>query len=167
MTGYWKTDHGLIHFIGPADSFTHTLPIRSSITKLSWLFCFSRASFADLVKSRLRQWGTWRALHGRHRSEMDPSGSETCLRPSRHVRPMTGASWIHSKTHSYFKQSMNGQAEGITLLQLPILPTIHLTLSCPSPYMCHSWHYSGCEKSWSKSSSVSYVACRNNYKNTI
>ena len=31
VTGYWKTDQivtlGLFHFIGPADSYTHTLPM--------------------------------------------------------------------------------------------------------------------------------------------
>ena len=35
MTGYWKTDRivtlGLFHFIGPADGYTHTLPMHCCI----------------------------------------------------------------------------------------------------------------------------------------
>ena len=35
VTGYWKTDQivtlGLFHFIGPADSYTHTLPMHCCI----------------------------------------------------------------------------------------------------------------------------------------
>ena len=54
-----KTDHvvtvGLFHFIGPASSYTHTLPIHSAIIRLNWLVCFSRASFSDHVNSRRRQ----------------------------------------------------------------------------------------------------------------
>ena len=77
---------GLIHFIGPpTNSYTHTLPIHSVITRLSWLVCFSGASFANPVNSRLRQWDPWRALHGRHGPEIHPSGSETTLRPSKHA----------------------------------------------------------------------------------
>ena len=36
-----------------------------------------KASFADHVKSQLRQWDPWRELHGRHAygSEIDPSGT--------------------------------------------------------------------------------------------
>ena len=69
VTGYWKTDHnvtlGQLHFIGPANSHTHALSMHCCITGLSWLVCFSRAGFADRVKSRLRQWDPWRALDGR------------------------------------------------------------------------------------------------------
>ena len=39
VTGYWKTDHnvtlGQLHFIGPANSHTHTLPVHCCITELS------------------------------------------------------------------------------------------------------------------------------------
>ena len=49
VTGYWKTNQivtlGLFHFIG----YTHTLPILSAISRLGWLVCFSRVSFADHV----------------------------------------------------------------------------------------------------------------------
>ena len=39
VTGFWKTDRIVtqrqFHFIGPANSYTHTLPIHSGITRLS------------------------------------------------------------------------------------------------------------------------------------
>ena len=39
VTGYWKTDQnvtlGLFHFIGPADSYTHTLPVPCCIDRPS------------------------------------------------------------------------------------------------------------------------------------
>ena len=38
VTGIWKTDQivmlGLFHFIGPANGYTHTLPIHGAITRL-------------------------------------------------------------------------------------------------------------------------------------
>ena len=38
VTGFWKTDRnvtlGLFHFIGPANAYTHTLHIRTSIIRL-------------------------------------------------------------------------------------------------------------------------------------
>ena len=41
VTVFWKTDQivtqGLFHYIGPANSYTHTLPIHSAITRLDWL----------------------------------------------------------------------------------------------------------------------------------
>ena len=43
------------------------------------------------------------------------------------------------------------------LLTLPHHPH-HLPPACPPPYTCHSWYYSCCEKSYSKSSSVSQLA---------
>ena len=64
---------------------THTLCTHSDITRFSQLACFSRTSFAVHVISQLRQWGPWKALHGRHGSEIDSSDSEMSLRPSRHV----------------------------------------------------------------------------------
>ena len=37
VTGIWKTDQivtlGLLHFTGPANSYTHALPIHSAITR--------------------------------------------------------------------------------------------------------------------------------------
>ena len=39
VTGYWKTDHnvtlGLLLFIGPVNSHTHTLPVHCCINGLS------------------------------------------------------------------------------------------------------------------------------------
>ena len=65
MTGYWKTNRiitfGLFHFTGPADSYSHTLPMHCCIDRPSWSVRFSKASFADHVKSCLRQWGPWSA----------------------------------------------------------------------------------------------------------
>ena len=89
VTGFWKTDQivtlGLSHFIGPANGYTCALYIHSAITRLGWLVCFSRAGFADTVNSQLRQWDPWRALHGRHGSEIHPSERETSATTSRHV----------------------------------------------------------------------------------
>ena len=85
VTGFWKTDRivtlHLFHFIGPANGHTRTLHTHSAITRLGGLVCFSRASFADPVNSWLRQWDPWRALHGRHGSEIHPSDGETSLTP--------------------------------------------------------------------------------------
>ena len=73
MTGYWKTDPNVtlaqLHFISPANSHTHTLPMHCCINGLSYLVCFSRVGFADHVKSRLRRWGQWRALDMRYKSD--------------------------------------------------------------------------------------------------
>ena len=84
VTGYWKTDHnvtlGQLHFIGPANSHTHALSMHHCIIGLSWLVCFSRAGFADRVKSRLRQWDPWRALDGRYGSDIHPCVGETSLK---------------------------------------------------------------------------------------
>ena len=50
------------------------------IAGLSWLACFSRAGFADRVKSRLRHWDPWRALDGRYGSDIHPCVRETSLK---------------------------------------------------------------------------------------
>ena len=77
---------GLFHFIGPANGYTHnTLPIHSTITRLGYIVYFTRASFANHVNSQLQQQDPWKALNGMHWFEIDPSGSETSLRPSKHV----------------------------------------------------------------------------------
>ena len=47
-------------------------------------------SFADYVKSPLRQWGPQRALHERNGSEIGPRVSEKSLRPSGFV---WGCNW--------------------------------------------------------------------------
>ena len=81
----WPNWLGLFHFIGPSNSYTHTLLIHSAITRLGWMVCFSRASFAVHVNAWLRQQDPRRVLHRRNWSEIDPSVSETSLRPFRHV----------------------------------------------------------------------------------
>ena len=52
VTGFAKTDHnvtlGQLHFIGPANSRTRTVPMYCCIDGLS---CFSGAVFANHVKS--------------------------------------------------------------------------------------------------------------------
>ena len=107
MTGYWKTEHnitlGQLHFIGPANNHTHALSMPCCITGLSRLVCFSRAGFADRVKSRLRQWDPWRALGGRYGSDIHPCVGETSLKALQSFvyGPMTSTSW----THSYSKRS--------------------------------------------------------------
>ena len=79
-----ETDHvrtfGQLLFIGPSNSHTHTLPVHCCINGLSWLVCFSRHGFADYVKSRLRQWDPWKALDGRHGSDIHPCIGETSLK---------------------------------------------------------------------------------------
>ena len=80
VTGFWKTNRivtlGLFHFIGPANGYTCTLHMHSTITRLGWLVCFSTVSFTDPVNSWLRQWDPWKALHGRHGCEIHPSNRE-------------------------------------------------------------------------------------------
>ena len=89
VTGYWKTDQnitlGQLHFLGPANSHTHTLSMHCCNTRLSCLVCFPRVDFADHVKSRLRQWDSWRALDGRYGSDIHPCVSEMSHRLSRLV----------------------------------------------------------------------------------
>ena len=89
LDSYWKTDWnitlGLFYFIGPADNHTHTLLKHCCINRFSWLVCFSRAGFADYVKSHLRKWGPWKALDGRYGSDIHQCVGGTFLRPSRLV----------------------------------------------------------------------------------
>ena len=57
VTGVWKIDQiatlGLFLITVPANGYTCTLHIHSAITRLGLLVCFSRASLAGPVKSRL------------------------------------------------------------------------------------------------------------------
>ena len=84
VTGFWKTDQnvtlGQLHFLGPANSHTHTLSMHCCNTRLSCLVCFSRANFADHVKPQLRQWDPWMALDGRYGSDIHPCVGETSLK---------------------------------------------------------------------------------------
>ena len=150
VTGYWKTDHnvtlGQLHFIGPANSHTHTLSMHHCIIGLSWLVCFSRAGFADRVKSWLRQWDPWRALDGRCGSGIHPCVGETSLKA---LQSCLGL-WL---TLLGLIATPNGP---IGWCNPP--PASHPPHSPPTrspPYTCNSWYYSGCEKSCSKFNSVS------------
>ena len=107
VTGFWKTDQnvplGQLHLLDPANSHIHTLSMRCCNTRLSCLVCFSRADFADHVKSRLRQWDPWRALDGRYGSDIHPCVSEMSLKALQSCLGLRlrSSSW----THSYSKQS--------------------------------------------------------------
>ena len=122
VIGYWKTDHnvtlGQLHFIGPANSYTHALSMYHCIIGLSQLVCFSRVGFAYRVKSRLRQWDPWSALDGRYGSDIHPCVGETSLKA---LQSCLGLRMIcTSWTHSYVLQTV--QLEAITCLQLPTRP---------------------------------------------
>ena len=141
---------GQLLFIGPANSHTHTLPVHCCINGLSWLVCFSRHGFADHVKSRPRQWDPWRALDGRHGSDIHPCIGETSLKAHQSCLGLWPALLGHIATP-------NSQVGGLTHLRLPTHPLHppHPPPTRPPPYTCNPWYYSGCEKSCSKSSSVS------------
>ena len=153
-----KTDRnvtlGLFHFIDPADSYTHTLPVHCCINRLSWLVCFSRAGFADHVKSRLRQWGSWRALHGRY-------GSVIYLVLVRNLLGDLGLSiglWLALLGLISIQNSTIGRYNLPPTAHPPTLIT-HPTPSCPSTSlyvqsMILQWLW----KSYWKSSGVSYIA---------
>ena len=60
----WKRWFLLCTYVYPSVSYhlpnsLHTLPICSGFIRLSWLVCFTKVSFSNLVKSWLRQWGPW------------------------------------------------------------------------------------------------------------
>ena len=89
VTGFWKTDemsHLANCFLLAQLIATHTLSMHCCNTRLSCLVCFSRADFADHVKSQLRQWDPWKALDGSYGSDIHPCVSETSHRPSRLVK---------------------------------------------------------------------------------
>ena len=95
MTGYWKTDHNVtqskVHFIVPANSHTHALPMHIVFARLSWLVCFiSGWLFADPVKSHLSQWCQQRAPNGRYGLGILPIASETSLSPSGLIQALCG-----------------------------------------------------------------------------
>ena len=71
VTGYWKTDRnvtlGLFHFIGPADSHTHSLPMHCALIGLAdW------SAFLELVCEIMTEtmgpmegfiWEVWSDIH--------------------------------------------------------------------------------------------------------
>ena len=151
MTGYWKTDHnvtlGQLHFIGPANSHTHALSMHCCITGLSWLVCFSRAGFADRVKSWLRQWDLWRALDGRYGSDIHPCVGETSLKAFQSCLGL----WLALLGLIATPNSPIGRYNYITRLRLPIRPLY----PPPTPLYVQSMILQWLWKSCSKSSSVS------------
>ena len=141
LTGYWKTDDnvtlGQLHFIGPANSHTHAPSMHHCNIGLSWLVCFSRAGFADCVKSWLRQWDPWRAPDGRCRSGIHPCVGEMSLKALQSCLGLSLALLGLIATP-------NGP---IWWCNLP--PASHPPHPPPTrlpPYMCNPWYYSGCEK---------------------
>ena len=127
----------------PSSCTIHALSMHCCIIGLSWLVCFSRAGFANRVKSRLRQWDPWRALDGRYGSDIHPCIGGTSLKASSLV-------WAYDWHFLDSQLLQTVQLEDITCLRLPTHPL--------TPYMCNPWYYSGCEKSCSKSSGVSYFS---------
>ena len=147
MNGFWKTDWivilGLFHFIGPANGYTCTLHKHSAITRLAWLVCFSRASFADPVNSWLKHWDPWGALHGRHGSEIHPWWGDV----SYAIEACLGI-WLALLG---LIASLNTPNRGFN----PPLASHPSPPACPPPITCHQWYYTGIEKSCWKSSSLS------------
>ena len=143
VTGYWKTDYnvtlGQLHFIGPANSHTRALSMHWCITGLSWLVCFSRAGFADRVKSRLRQWDPWRALNGRCESDIHPCVGETSLKA---LQSCLGL-WLALLGLMATPNSPVGRCNAP-----PASPPTR-----PPSYTCNPWYYNCCEK-FAKNSAV-------------
>ena len=132
VTGFWKTDRnvtlGLFHFIGPANTYTHTLHIRTAIIRLGWLVCFSRVTFADPVNSRLGQWDPWRALHGRHGCEIHLRDGGTSITPFKRVWAYDWPFWDSQLVQMVL-------TDGLARLRLPTHPLHPLTR--PPPITCH------------------------------
>ena len=86
--------------------------------------------FANHMKSRLQQWGPWRALDERYGYDIHPCVSEASLKA---LQTCLGLWLVVLGLQTVLLQ-------GITHLQLP---------TCPHrlpPYTCYPWYYSGCEK---------------------
>ena len=120
------------------------------ITGLSWLVCFSRADFANRVKSRLRQWDPWRALDGRCWSDIHPCVGETSLKA---LQSCLGL-WLALLGLIATPNGPVGRCNPPPASHSPPPPTPPPP-TLPPPYTCNPWYYSGCEKSCSKSSSAS------------
>ena len=142
----------LFHFIGPASGYTCTLHKHSAITRLGWLVCFSRASFANSVNSRLRQWEPWRALH--------QGGPEAWVWNSPQwwgdvcyaIQTCLGLWALLGLIAS--PNSPNGGFNLPPASYPPPPPTSSFLPTPSTPITCHQWYYSGLENSCSKSSSV-------------
>ena len=155
MTGYWKTNHNVtldqLHFIDPANSYTHAPSMHCCITGLSWLVCFSRADFADRVKSRLRQWDPWRALDGRYGSDIHPCVGETSLNA---LQSCLGL-WLALLGLIATPNSLIGRYNPPPASHPPPPPTSHPPHPSPTLLYVQSVILQWLWKSCSKSSSVS------------
>ena len=118
---------GLFHFIGPTNGYTYTLHIHSAIIRLGWMVCFTRVSFSDPVNPWLRQWDPWRALHGRHGSEIHSRDRETSIS---YAIQACLCLWLALLGPIASPNSPNGW------FNLP--PASH-----PPPITCHQWYYIG------------------------
>ena len=108
VTGFRKTDRnvtlGQLHFLGPANSHTHTLSMHCCNTRLSCLVCFSRADFANHVHEATTE--TMGPMEGtRWAGDMGLIFTPVLVRrligPLGLSRPITSTSW----THGYSKHS--------------------------------------------------------------
>ena len=88
VTEFWKTNQtvtlDLFHFIGPVNrhSFTMHSQWHYQAQLIGLLF---QSRFCQPCKVTTETIRPMIAVHGRHGSEIDSSGSEACLRPSRHA----------------------------------------------------------------------------------
>ena len=156
VNGFWKTNRivtlGLFHFIGPANGYTCTLHKHSTITRLAWLVCFSRASFADPVNSWLKHWDPWGGT--------------------------TWKAWVWNSLQWWGDVCYAIEAcLGIWLALLGLIANLNTPNrgfnppppshppppTCPPPITCHQWYYSGFEKKLLKIQQCK-LAGRNSYK---
>ena len=135
------------HFIGPANDYTlihytYTVQLPALFNWSAFLEQVLPTSFANPVNSQLRQWDSWRALHGRHGSEIHPSDSKTSLRPSKHV---WAYGWHLLDLYVASSNIPNGGFNLPLAIQPPSPPALLLS-ACPPPITCYLWYYSGFEK---------------------
>ena len=106
-------------------------PCTVALTGLADWSAFSRAGFANHVRSRLGQWGPWRAPYRRYGSDIHPRVSDMSLRPSRLV-------WAYEW---HFLDTWNLQTvllAALTRLRLPTRPhrPPHPPPARPPPITC-------------------------------
>ena len=135
VTGFWKTDW-IVTLDSRANGYTCTLHIHIAITRVGWLVYFSRANFADPVNSWVN---SWRALHGRDGSEIQPSDREMSLMPSKDVWAYGWHFW-----DSWLVQT--ALMKSLTCLWLPTHPPAPPTsYNVPSVILQQGrWKQSGC-----------------------
>ena len=100
VTGFWRTDQivtlSLFHFIGPANSYTYTLPIHSSIAGLAdWSTFLERV----LPTMWIHNWNS--GTHGGYYMEgmglkLTSVVVRHLLSPLSMIETMDGTSWTHN-----------------------------------------------------------------------